>query len=299
MEIQSYEPSMLADIVAVYNRTVADVPHTYPVAVETMSEAVAGACSGRAQVDSMDDEAVFVARSDGRALGFIHVGVGRGPEGKDPQRGVIRFLGYRRGHRQAGQALLDVAHVHLRRCGMARVEAFQCEYRYPFYQLYWSCLSDRLDHIRGLLGFNGYEIIKGEVYMDAVDFEPFAPVEFEAPLRLELDRPQGPGARPGVHARAMRGNDEVGSCSCVCVGDASRHELAQHWAFVKSLNVIESHQGRGIGRVLLLTALAEMHALGHRHAVISTNTTNYRAMLFYGNYGFRAVDWTYSFWREL
>lgn len=299
MEVLSYQPSMLGDVVALYNETVADVPHSYPVPGEAMNEALAGVNGSHNQISSMTDEAVFVARSDQRAVGFIHVGIGRGPEGKGPERGVIRFLSYRRGHRQAGQALLDVGHVHLRRCGMTRVEAFQCEYRYPFYQLYWSCLSDRLEHIRGLLGFNGYQIIKGEVYMNAVDYEPVAPGELDPALRLELNRRPGPGARPGVHVQVMRGGDEIGYCTCICVGDTSRHEQAQQWAFVKSLNVIEGYQGKGIGRVLLLASLAEMHGLGHQHGVISTNTTNYRAMLFYGNYGFRAVDWTYSFGREL
>ena len=61
----------------------------------------------------------------------------------------------------------------------------------------------------------------------------------------------------------------------------------------------EPLQGRGLGRYLLQRAMKEMHAKGYRHAAISTWWRNYRAFLFYSNYGFRAADWTYAFRREL
>ena len=43
--------------------------------------------------------------------------------------------------------------------------------------------------------------------------------------------------------------------------------------------------------------LAREH--GYRHGAISTAFDNDRAFLFYTNYGFRVVDWTYEFAREL
>ena len=38
---------------------------------------------------------------------------------------------------------------------------------------------------------------------------------------------------------------------------------------------------------------------GYRHGAISTAFDNDRAFLFYTNHGFRVVDWTYEFAREL
>ena len=38
---------------------------------------------------------------------------------------------------------------------------------------------------------------------------------------------------------------------------------------------------------------------GYRHAAISTAWDNYRAFLFYTNYGFRVADWTYELGRDL
>ena len=43
----------------------------------------------------------------------------------------------------------------------------------------------------------------------------------------------------------------------------------------------------------------ELHGIGYRHAAISTDLRNYRAALFYGNYGYRVVDYTYGWNKEL
>ena len=47
------------------------------------------------------------------------------------------------------------------------------------------------------------------------------------------------------------------------------------------------------------TPLTEARQVGYRHAAISTATDNHRALLFYANYGYQAVDWTRQFKRSL
>jgi len=43
----------------------------------------------------------------------------------------------------------------------------------------------------------------------------------------------------------------------------------------------------------------ETHALGFRHAAISTALHNHRAFLFYSNFGYHVADWTYDSRRDL
>jgi len=298
MPIEPYASAMSDDVARLYNTAVREVPHCYPVSREEFAAAMAAAGAG-AEDARLDSEAAFVARDGGSIVGFIHAGVGHGSDGTAPERGVIRFFWYERGHRPAGQALLDAAEEHLRRRGMREVEAFQCEYRYPFYHLHWACLSDRLDQVHGMLGFNGYKVLKGELFMDWLDFEPVSPRGIDLEVDVSLDWQEGRGSRPGLLVSACQGAEQVGKCLCESGGDYARDPAAQDWAFVKSLNVVDRMQGRGLGCHLLQRALREMHAVGYRHAVISTALDNYRAMLFYANYGFHGVDWTCAMKREL
>jgi len=297
--IEPYDPTMSEEVASVYNGAIRDVPHCYPVSVEEIESVLRGATGAGPRDGRLHSQVAFVARQGGSTCGFIHVGVGLGPGGDGPERGVIRFFAYLRGHRRAGAMLLEVGQDHLRQCNMTRVEAFQCEYRYPFYQLHWSCLSDRLDHVRAALGARDYHVMKGELFMNWRDYGPISPDPAEVPAEISLEWEQGQATRPALTVRARRGQEEIGQCHCMSVGEYAQHADAQDWAFVRSLNVTDAEQGKGMGRYLLLRALREMHDVGYRHAVISTATDNYRAMLFYGNYGFRAVDWTYAFGRDL
>jgi len=56
----------------------------------------------------------------------------------------------------------------------------------------------------------------------------------------------------------------------------------------------EAYRGKGLGAHLLAHALGHMRDIGYRNAVISTSLTNYRAQLFYSNFGYRTSDWTYA-----
>ena len=67
--------------------------------------------------------------------------------------------------------------------------------------------------------------------------------------------------------------------------------------FAVWLGVDEPYQGRGLGRYLLQRNLNEAYAAGYRHAVISTAHDNFRAFLFYSNFGYCLADWTHGYWK--
>lgn len=304
MEVIPYTPAISSNLASVYSDAIRDVPHCYPVGVEEFASVLAGAAGTGPGHDGLSSEAVLVAKSGGRVVGFIHVGIGYEPDESAPQanqanHGIVRFLWYARGHRTAGQALLDAAHEHFREQEMSRAEAFHNFFRYPFYHLNHAYLSDRLDQVRALLQFNGYELSRGEVFLDWADYEPFEPATSEVPIEISLDWQQKGGARPSLVIHAHRDGQEIGECVCASCGEFSRDAAAQDWLFVNWLGVNDEYQGRGLGRHLLQRAMKEMYAVGYRHAAISTEWRNYRAFVFYSNYGFRVVDWTYALAREL
>ena len=100
---------------------------------------------------------------NGAVQAFIHVGIGQvwDHEEKKEDTGIIRFLGYERGARHIGQTVLEKAEDYLKTYNIAKIFAFSQDYRYRFYHFSHAYLSDALDQVQGLLGFNGYRRCAG------------------------------------------------------------------------------------------------------------------------------------------
>ena len=98
---------------------------------------------------------------------------------------------------------------------------------------------------------------------------------------------------------AHSGGKQIGECESVSCGEYSDAREAQDWLFTTVLNVEGPQQGKGLGRRLLWRALVEAREAGYRHAAISTAWDNHRAFLFYSNFGYHVVDWTYGYGKKL
>lgn len=299
MHILDYEPEMDAAIAQAYNTAVEPVPHCYPVAVDQFAVELQPALSGGQSGDGLRANRVLVGREGGEILGFVHVAVGRVRESNRQDLGVLRFLWYAPGHRSIGQALLTAAETHLRQHEAGRIEAF-CQYHiYPFYYLKPAYLSGRIGHVEALLAFNGYSRHEGEVFLDWPNFQPLGPRLPAIPAEVSLERKEGRARLPEVIVTAHREEREIGQCVCESVGEYQGVDEAQDWVMTTHLHVEVQSQGHGLGRHLLQTALKEAHRLGYRHAAISNAWGNDRAFLFYANYGYHVVDWTYGYARDL
>ncbi|KPK82376.1 MAG: hypothetical protein AMJ81_09860 [Phycisphaerae bacterium SM23_33] len=303
MKVVPYERAMAGELTSAYNECIRGVPHCYPVGVEDFAVALAPAAGEGKSHERLHSEAAWAVTEGKAVLGFVHVGTER-PEKKgedEPARdeqGVIRFMVYRRGRRQAGQLLLAAAEDYCRQRGLKQLKAFT-DYLYSFYYFPPVRFSDRLGHVRALLEFNGYEKCDGEVVLDWPDYQPVEPVPAGVPAEIAVKWEDGRGKRPNLTLKALQGTREIGWCDCFCAGEYSRAEEAQDWLFTTWLGVADDLHGRGLGRYLLQRALKQMHEIGYRHAVLSTDWRNHRAFLFYTNYGYRTVDWTYAFRRDL
>ncbi len=298
MEIVQYTSDMQTPVTQFYNRLTADVPHCYPVNEEEFATAIRGVITGKAdeKEGGIDSETAFVAMVDGAVQAFIHVGIGQEERVEDV--GVIRFFGYERGARRVGQAVLEKAEAYLKTYDISRIFAFSQDCRYRFYHFDHAYLSDALDQVQGLLGFNGYHRSAGEVFLDWEGYT-VTPIPSSLPVTLSVDWKQGRGQLPNCTVRAFQDDKEVGECWSVSGGEFSSHPDAQSWLHTTWLGVEDEFQGQGLGRYLLQYALEEMRKIGYRHAAISTAWDNHRAFLFYSNCGYRTVDWTYEYEKVL
>jgi GNAT superfamily N-acetyltransferase len=295
IEIVGFEPGMAEAVTACYNEAIEPVPDCHPVPVERFATLEALATS------RLRDEAIGVAREDGRVAGFMHVGIVAPTEDHDAPPGepaAIRFLAYAAGKREAGRRLLVWAEDFARERERGKIIAHHYYARYPFYHCPWGQLSVRMAHIGALLGMHGYEDAgDSELYFNWRDFEPPQPEKPDVEVTLEPRWVDGQmGSR--LELRAMRGEEALGRCN-VDRGQTSPSAEAKDWCYCYWLGIRDAYQGKGLGRFLLVSALHEMKRAGCRHAAISTTWNNYRAALFYTNLGFRFADQTHSFRKEL
>lgn len=296
MEIVPFEPKMAEDVARCYSDVVASAPYCEPVGGEWFADLT------RLERQPLTEEEILVARHGGEAVGFAHVGVAA-PASEDwhykGEPGVIRFLAYRQGRRPVGAALLEAAERWLRERGRPRIIAGHCNFMHPFYHLPFGHISERISHLPPLFGMAGYAVEDSEVFFAWEDFE--SPMVHQPDLGVEVVvewRDQVETFGPGVVVHPKRGNKTFGECHIVRLGwDTWRPEISE-WCFCTSLHIDEPLQGKGLGKYMLSLGLQEAREKGLRHAMISTDWNNYRAYLFYTNFGFRFLDRTFSFRKD-
>ena len=299
MDIRDWDPTNVSDLASVYNAQVADaVPHCYAISPDAFD-------AGRYERTGDDYHALFrservvVGTQEGQIRGFAHVRVG---EIKHRDRmldgGFVHFLTYAAGHRAVGQAILEACERHSYESGAASIRAFD-GYFYRFHHLGFPLVSDRMAHVCALFGQNGYKLAgEGEVFLEQPSYAAAQPNPPEPDVEVRVQALAARGHRPNLNVRALRHEQEIGSCVAVSGGDICRANDAQDLLFVDGLGVTDREQGRGWGRYLLARTLWEGHQLGYRHTAISTGKRNYRAQLFYTNYGYRVTDTVYGFVKE-
>ena len=305
MEIIPFEPEMAAGLARCYNDLTAGVPHAYPVTAAAFASLESVARPAACREDSL-----LVAREKrGEIVGFVHLAevtpVSRSWYGKG-EPALIRYLAYRPGRRAAGQALLEAAESWARGRHRPATIAGHTICLYPSH-LPCAHLSERLGHVHALFGRAGYSVYCSEVFFEWRDFDPPANLDPVPGVEIAAERhaetPLGwleaPTVGSGVIVRAMRQGGEAGRCITARLSSDYRAPDAPQWCFCYDLGVEESLQGRGVGRLLLARSLAEMRRAGCRHALISTNWDNYRAYLFYTNFGYRFLDRTFGFRKQL
>ncbi|MFC1717942.1 GNAT family N-acetyltransferase [Candidatus Poribacteria bacterium] len=299
MKITYRDVEDIGELVHVYNEQTASVPHCYPISREEFEIGLLDPRNDR-HCKEAHSERIIAAEEDGRITGFAHIAIGR-VEFSDRKQvgGLLHFLTYESGHRAAGQALLEACEKHTFDSGASQVWAFQNGCNYRFYHLDFGNVSDHMGHVYALFHMNGYKVNEGEIFMEQPDYSIIEPVLPDHQVEIVVEQKPGRGVLPGLLVQAFRDGEEVGSCESGSCGDCCKTGEVQDWFFVHWLGVDRHDQGKGWGRYLLQRTLWEMRKIGYKNAIISTDITNPRALLFYTNYGYRVSDTVYGLVKHL
>jgi GNAT superfamily N-acetyltransferase len=307
MKIRYYDIADSLILYQVYNEQFANVPHCYAVSPE---EFEAGFGYQKFERDfyceDINSEKIIVVEENRKIIGFSDVAVAEiyidGKEkGQKLQRGFIRFLTYQPGYRSAGQMLIEESERYLYNLGMKQISAFRLNYTndhcgYHFYHLGYSMISDKMNHICALFGMNGYIKNGGEMFLNQPEYKVSEPILLDNKIEIATNQKSPIRANlPGLTVEATRNGKWVGNCSSISAGEFCLADNAQDWVFITGLFIEKLDQGKGLGRYLLQKNLWEMQNLGYRNSVISTDWRNYRAQLFYTNYGYQIADTNYEF----
>ena len=296
MEIVKFEKEMAAGVARCYNELVAPVPYSRAVPEEWFADLT------RLERQPCAEQEILVAREAGEAAGFAHVAISA-PATEDwhckGEPGAIRFLSYRPGERPIGAALLEAAEGWVRERGRTEVVGMDWRYSYPFHVLPLGHISQRVSHLPPLLGMAGYEVPESEVFFHWREFEPPAVSEPDVEFELVCEEGVPTTHGPALAVRAKQGARQVGECKMTRMsGDPWLPQFAD-WCICDNLYVEDPLQGKRLGKYLLARGLAEMRKAGARHALIDTEWDNWRAYLFYTNFGFEFLDRTFGFRKKL
>ena len=109
----------------------------------------------------------------------------------------------------------------------------------------------------------------------------------------------GRAVLPKLSVKAFHDGKEIGQCKSESAGECCDAKEAQDWVFIAWLGINENDQKKGLGRYLLQRNLWEMSKIGYKNSVISTDWNNFRALLFYTNYGYKVVDTMHEFVKNI
>ncbi len=299
MKLESYDIDDAPNLAGFYNSQIADLPYRYSVSEEEFEWGIRHQRYKDAPYDDLHSERIIVGTENGEVRGFVHVGVAdEERDGEIRPVGVIRFMVYEPGYRPQGQALLDASEACFADLDLTRISALHGDYLYRFWHMEHG-FTTLLGHVTGLMSVNGYDVAGGEIFMAWPDFEVVEPAAPSLGSTVQAKEIPRRGDLPGLHLGLWRNDSRFGACDAYCVGHYQPAPEAQDQFFVVWLGIREAEQGKGWGRYLLQRMLWEMKHKGYRHAFISTDHRNYRALVFYTNMGFQAVDISYEYAKTL
>lgn len=293
MQDTVWEPDNPTAVTEIYNRAIQNTPFCAPVDNRTMEQAMEGESCCKA-AKHMSGQRLWLAGARDRPDGMVHVALEH-QKTEEPHTGIIRFFWYRRGSRAAGEALLDTAETYLREQGVHRVVAWHYDHTYPFYHVEHAYMTQQLDHVHAMLGLCGYTCLGTEMVLGWPNFMPQTPEPIPLHVELTFEWLSGRGERPGLRLQAYHGQERIGICECVSLGEVAHTPANEESVYTRWLGVEEPWRRMGVGRYLVRYALVALHQAGYRHATICTLGDNYPAYLLYTNLGYHTVDRTQAY----
>lgn len=309
MKITFWGMSEAAKLTDFYNQQIATLSYGYPVLPEEFERSFCYQF-GEAlekhkpvkELAAFSERKLIVGSQDRKIVGFAHVGK---QEMEGGEIGHIRFMTYRPGCRPVGSAILEAAENYFRDLGLSRFEAFRGGY-YVF-RFGNGALPTSMWHVHALFGINGYRFATwedGERVGWFFFHFPHYPIKTHPPpsLDLEVDIQQisGRGELPNLEILLRRNGGIIGSSWSVSGEHYCLNPEARTVFCTESFGLYEPEdRGKRLGRYLMQLTLWEMRKLGYQTATLCCSLPNYRAHLLYTNTGYRVVDHTCAFVKDL
>lgn len=219
MNVEYYDVNKANDLVYVYNDQLKDTPYFYSVMPEEFEDGIRNRIN-QDEKTSLDSEKIIVGKQNDEILGFSHVSVGKANQfGKEKEGGFIHFFTYKVGYRSLGQAILTESEKYLYSFNVPQIWAFLHASSYRFYHLGFGHISDRIAHVYGLFGINGYKIDIGEVFMSYPRYRVPEPILPDDMIRIVVTKKEGRGLLPNLHVQAFYNDNEIGECISVSFGE--------------------------------------------------------------------------------
>jgi aminoglycoside 6'-N-acetyltransferase I len=272
-------PEHTPALYAQYTRLTAGVPHC----LELSEAAFAGQLLQAEAIDTLVAEG-----EQGQALGFAaHTHV---TDDRDNSAQALTALWF--DQLEVGTALLAECR---QRAGQGDLLAFPAAHgRSPIraYNAGWNGLSDRLASQGWLLARAGFRPYYRELHMICdMASQQHAPAEV-AGVTIALAEEQGTFVQ-----RASQGDQTLGVCEYYLLSRYTDSQRAARIGYVDGLWVRESARRHGIGRALMLHALAHQRSIGCEASWLTTGADNWPAQPLYLGLGFAFVDCSASFRR--
>jgi ribosomal protein S18 acetylase RimI-like enzyme len=199
----------------------------------------------------------------------------------------------------AGRLLVEAITSEARARGAQRLVAFppdQLHNPITAYNAGWSGLSDRLTLIARLLARQGFTPFQRELLLEWRGEGAFPAPPAEPPGVSVTTRSGRHGA---TELAAQVAGEVAGTCEFSTLAAVSDDPAAQRWGYVWGLYVNKGMRRRGLGRFLMLRALAHLSALGCGGCWLTTDATNWPAQTLYLALGFEVVDASTCFRKDV
>jgi ribosomal protein S18 acetylase RimI-like enzyme len=279
VQITELQPGHLPPLYRLYRAQTDALPHCLP-----LSEARFAADLARPEVGQ-----IFVAETGGRVCGFA--ALRSVTDDDDQELNAVTALFF--DDEAAGAALLEAC---ARAAGSGPLLAFpQTSGNSPVqsYNAGWDGLSQRLAPQARLLAQRGFAPYYRELLLACDLAAHVAPPEPLADIRLEAAIGKG----GNFLQRAWAGEERIGLCIYNSLQSATDDPRAAQVGSVGWLWTDERFRRSGIGRTLMLRALAHLRSLGCGACWLGTGADNWPAQALYLALGFAVVDSTASFRR--
>ncbi|MFC1526692.1 GNAT family N-acetyltransferase [Candidatus Latescibacterota bacterium] len=297
MQVEQRSVSDLAGLAEAYNQELTGVPCFFPVTPDEFEAGVGLDWRGRPLGDALTCRSFVVASEGDTITSFAEVAVAElayepasGDQQKAQKHGLIRFLSYAPGRREAGEAVIHACEDYLKGQAVGTIYVFTPQdFSYRFHNMGFGMLSDRQGHVHGLLAEHGYGVYGTAAFLSRSTGQVDEPDVPDAAAEVKVTSQTGRGSRPNVSVEVLLGSEEIASCTGLSAGEFVAHDQAQTACYIAHLKVSPREQGKGWGRYALQRTHREVHRAGYETAFVATGG-NPRALLLYTNHGYEVIS---------